>query len=88
MACGRPLFPGSTVDEELRLIFRALGSPPEDAWGGLAAPYCFPRMSPAEPLLARAPRLDADAIELLQKFLCVSIILNLSMILLYTSQLP
>ncbi|XP_069693438.1 cyclin-dependent kinase 17-like isoform X1 [Periplaneta americana] len=69
MACGRPLFPGSTVEEELRLIFRALGSPPEDAWGGLAAPYSSPRCSP-EPLLARAPRLDAEAIELLSKFLC------------------
>ncbi|KAJ9584821.1 hypothetical protein L9F63_020842, partial [Diploptera punctata] len=69
MACGRPLFPGSTVEEELRLIFRALGSPPEDAWGGLAAPYATPTTSP-EPLLARAPRLDSDAIELLQKFLC------------------
>lgn len=71
MACGRPLFPGSTVEEELRMIFRALGSPPEDAWDGLAAVYASQKCSP-EPLLARAPRLDADAIELLSKFLCVS----------------
>jgi len=71
MACGRPLFPGSTVEDELRLIFRALGSPPADAWGGLAAPYASPQCSP-DPLLTRAPRLDADALELLSKFLCVS----------------
>jgi serine/threonine protein kinase len=71
MACGRPLFPGSTVEDELRLIFRALGSPPADAWGGLAAPYASPQCSP-DPLLIRAPRLDADALELLSKFLCVS----------------
>jgi cyclin-dependent kinase 17 len=69
MACGRPLFPGSTVEDELRLIFRALGSPPADAWGGLAAPYASPQCSP-DPLLIRAPRLDADALELLSKFLC------------------
>lgn len=69
MACGRPLFPGSTVEEELRLIFRALGSPPADAWGGLAVAYSSPRCSP-ESLVARAPRLDTDAIELLSKFLC------------------
>jgi len=69
MACGRPLFPGSTVEDELRLIFRALGSPPADAWGGLAAPYASPQCSP-DPLLTRAPRLDADALELLSKFLC------------------
>lgn len=71
MACGRPLFPGSTVEEELRLIFRVLGSPPADAWGGLAAAYSSPRCSP-ESLVTRAPRLDTDAIELLSKFLCVS----------------
>ncbi|GLH10935.1 Casein kinase I isoform alpha [Gryllus bimaculatus] len=62
MACGRPLFPGSTVEEELRLIFRALGSPPADAWGGMAASYDIPHYQPA-PLLSWAPRLDADAYE-------------------------
>lgn len=71
MACGRPLFPGSTVEEELRLIFRVLGSPPEDAWGGAAAPYAVPH-SPA-PLISWAPRLDCDAFDLLTKFLCVSV---------------
>lgn len=72
MACGRPLFPGSTVEEELRLIFMGLGSPPADAWPDLPLPYTFPHYHP-EPLLARAPRLDSDAIDLLNKFLCVSL---------------
>lgn len=72
MACGRPLFPGSTVEEELRLIFKGLGSPPPDAWPDLPIPYTFPRYRP-EPLMSRAPRLDTDAIDLLLKFLCVSI---------------
>ncbi|XP_066996526.1 cyclin-dependent kinase 17 isoform X3 [Anabrus simplex] len=69
MACGRPLFPGSTVEEELRLIFRALGSPPPDAWGGMAASYDIPQYPPAS-LVSWAPRLDADAVDLLTKFLC------------------
>uniref|UniRef100_A0A671UEL1 Cyclin dependent kinase 17 n=1 Tax=Sparus aurata TaxID=8175 RepID=A0A671UEL1_SPAAU len=30
MAAGRPLFPGSTVEDELHLIFRLLGTPTED----------------------------------------------------------
>ncbi|XP_049845043.1 cyclin-dependent kinase 17-like isoform X1 [Schistocerca gregaria] len=68
MASGRPLFPGSTVDEELRLIFRVLGSPPEDAWGGAAASYAHPYNAPT-PLNSWAPRLDADATDLLTKFL-------------------
>lgn len=71
MACGRPLFPGSTVEEELRLIFKGLGTPPSDAWPDLPVPYTFPHYNP-EPLLSRAPRLDSDAIDLLNKFLCVS----------------
>uniref|UniRef100_A0AAQ6A7X3 Protein kinase domain-containing protein n=1 Tax=Amphiprion ocellaris TaxID=80972 RepID=A0AAQ6A7X3_AMPOC len=31
MAAGRPLFPGSTVEDELHLIFRLLGTPTEDS---------------------------------------------------------
>ena len=29
---GRPLFPGSTVDDQLRRIFKVLGTPTEDIW--------------------------------------------------------
>lgn len=32
MASGRPLFPGSTVDDQLRLIFILLGTPTETTW--------------------------------------------------------
>lgn len=73
MACGKPLFAGSTVREELQLIFKGLGSPPPDCWPDLTIPYTFPHYT-AEPLVSRAPRLDADAIDLLGKFLCVSIV--------------
>ncbi|KAL1129882.1 hypothetical protein AAG570_012826 [Ranatra chinensis] len=59
MACGRPLFPGSTVDEELCLIFRVLGCPETP----------LPVASVSDTLLSRAPRLHQDAISLLTCFL-------------------
>lgn len=73
MATGRPLFPGSTVKEELHLIFRLLGTPTEDTWPGvLALPefraYNFPRYLP-QPLISHAPRLDTDGISLLTSLL-------------------
>uniref|UniRef100_A0A3Q3JFH7 Protein kinase domain-containing protein n=1 Tax=Monopterus albus TaxID=43700 RepID=A0A3Q3JFH7_MONAL len=37
MAAGRPLFPGSTVEDELHLIFRLLGTPTEDSWPGISS---------------------------------------------------
>ncbi|XP_029085544.1 cyclin-dependent kinase 18 isoform X1 [Monodon monoceros] len=69
MATGRPLFPGSTVKEELHLIFRLLGTPTEETWPGVMAlsefrAYNFPRYLP-QPLISHAPRLDTDGINLL-----------------------
>uniref|UniRef100_A0A8C8Z3H8 cyclin-dependent kinase n=1 Tax=Prolemur simus TaxID=1328070 RepID=A0A8C8Z3H8_PROSS len=60
MATGRPLFPGSTVKEELHLIFRLLGTPTEEMWPGVTAlsefrAYNFPRYLP-QPLISHAPR--------------------------------
>uniref|UniRef100_A0AAX7UEI1 Protein kinase domain-containing protein n=1 Tax=Astatotilapia calliptera TaxID=8154 RepID=A0AAX7UEI1_ASTCA len=37
MAAGRPLFPGSTVEDELHLIFRLLGTPTEENWPGISS---------------------------------------------------
>jgi len=73
MASGRPLFPGSTVEDELHLIFKVLGTPNEDNWPGIGRTeelqsYKFPHYT-AEPLVARAPRLDPDGISLLNSFL-------------------
>jgi len=73
MASGRPLFPGSTVEDELHLIFKVLGTPTPDNWPGICSSdellnYKFPHYS-AEPLVARAPRLDPDGISLLNSFL-------------------
>lgn len=36
MAYGKALFPGSTVFEELALIFRTLGFPTETSWPGIS----------------------------------------------------
>ena len=33
---GRPLFPGSDVDDQLKRIFKLLGTPGEDVWPGMS----------------------------------------------------
>uniref|UniRef100_A0A8D3C8M5 cyclin-dependent kinase n=1 Tax=Scophthalmus maximus TaxID=52904 RepID=A0A8D3C8M5_SCOMX len=60
MITGRPLFPGSTVEDELHLIFRILGTPTEETWQGITTSeefktYNFPQYN-AEPLVNHAPR--------------------------------
>ncbi|KAK3605818.1 hypothetical protein CHS0354_002436 [Potamilus streckersoni] len=73
MACGRPLFPGSTVEDELHLIFKTLGTPTEENSPGISQNeeflnYTFPFYEP-EPLINIAPRLDGDGTDLLSMFL-------------------
>ncbi|XP_048404177.1 cyclin-dependent kinase 17-like isoform X2 [Stegostoma tigrinum] len=73
MGTGRPCFSGSTVEDQLHLIFRTLGTPTEETWSGISthsqfSAYHFPRYK-AEPLINHAPRLDADGIDLLTKLL-------------------
>uniref|UniRef100_A0A803Y5N8 Cyclin dependent kinase 17 n=1 Tax=Meleagris gallopavo TaxID=9103 RepID=A0A803Y5N8_MELGA len=60
MASGRPLFPGSTVEDELHLIFRLLGTPCQETWPGISSSdefrnYNFPKYKP-QPLINHAPR--------------------------------
>jgi len=73
MSSGRPLFPGATVEDELHLIFKVLGTPSEADWPGIStsevlASHRFPEYQP-ENLVARAPRLDTEGISLLTGFL-------------------
>ncbi|KAF4070714.1 hypothetical protein AMELA_G00288560 [Ameiurus melas] len=73
MITGRPLFPGSTVEDELHLIFRILGTPTEDSWPEVSTSeefrnYNFPRYRP-EPLVNHAPRIDSDGNDLIMQFL-------------------
>ncbi|XP_034447790.1 cyclin-dependent kinase 17-like isoform X1 [Hippoglossus hippoglossus] len=73
MITGRPLFPGSTVEDELHLIFRILGTPTEETWPGITTSeefktYKFPQYRP-EPLVNHAPRIDNDGHDLLSMLL-------------------
>jgi len=75
MVSGRPLFPGSTVEDELHLIFKVLGTPTEENWPGISgsmseelASHNFPPYSP-EPLEKRVPRLGPTGVDLVEKFL-------------------
>ncbi|XP_013929836.1 PREDICTED: cyclin-dependent kinase 18-like [Thamnophis sirtalis] len=73
MVTGRPMFPGSTVKEELNLIFRMLGTPTEESWPGITSneefkAYQFTQYR-AQPLINHAPRLDTEGIDLLTNFL-------------------
>ncbi|XP_062283473.1 cyclin-dependent kinase 16 isoform X1 [Scomber scombrus] len=73
MATGRPLFPGSTVEEELHFIFKLLGTPTEQSWPGINCneefvTYNYPQYR-AERLSNHTPRLSSEGVELLSKFL-------------------
>ncbi|XP_034027704.1 cyclin-dependent kinase 16 isoform X3 [Thalassophryne amazonica] len=75
MSTGRPLFPGSTVEEELHFIFKLLGTPTEKSWPGISSnkefvTYNYPQYR-AERLSHHTPRsvLNSDGVELLSKFL-------------------
>ncbi|XP_071815592.1 cyclin-dependent kinase 17-like isoform X2 [Apostichopus japonicus] len=73
MVGGRPLFPGSTVEDELHLIFKILGTPTEKTWPGIFTnkdfgSYKFPPYPP-ESFISLAPRMDSDCVKLLAKLL-------------------
>ncbi|XP_033825247.1 cyclin-dependent kinase 16-like [Periophthalmus magnuspinnatus] len=73
MATGRPLFPGSTVEEELHFIFKLLGTPTEQSWPGISAneefvAYNYPQYR-GERLSNHTPRLSSEGVDLLSKFL-------------------
>ncbi|XP_054835946.1 cyclin-dependent kinase 18 isoform X1 [Eublepharis macularius] len=73
MVTGRPMFPGSTVKEELHLIFRLLGTPTEESWPGITSneefkAYNFTQYR-IQPLINHAPRLDTEGIDLLTNLL-------------------
>ncbi|TTB41859.1 Cyclin-dependent kinase 18 [Bagarius yarrelli] len=73
LATGRPMFPGSTVKEELHLVFRLMGTPSEETWPGITAneefkSYLFPQYK-AQALINHVPRLDTEGIDLLSALL-------------------
>lgn len=71
MVNGRPLFPGSSVDDQLRLIFKVLGTPPKDCWPHLEIQMTYPEYR-KKSLCSMSSRFDQTAIDLLERFLLVS----------------
>ncbi|KAG9062872.1 cyclin-dependent serine/threonine protein kinase [Linnemannia hyalina] len=72
MASGRPLFPGSSVKDQLLKIFKILGTPTEETWPGLSKlpEYRpdFPMYKPV-PLVNLVPKLDGPGVDLLSRLI-------------------
>ncbi|KAH0813206.1 hypothetical protein GEV33_009584 [Tenebrio molitor] len=69
---GRPLFPGSDVDDQLRRIFKLLGTPTEETWSGMSQlpDYKpFPLYQPNMSLSQVVPKLGNRGRDLLQRLL-------------------
>jgi len=69
----KPLFPGSSEQDELKKIFKVMGTPDPAKWPGLAElpewkPENFEKY-PGESLSKICPKMDADALDLLDKML-------------------
>ncbi|XP_055349469.1 cyclin-dependent kinase 5-like [Paramacrobiotus metropolitanus] len=68
---GRPLFPGSDVDDELKRVFKLLGTPTEATWPGMLQLPDYkplPEFPPGDFSVA-VPTLSESGLELLQRFL-------------------
>ncbi|KLJ05464.1 negative regulator-the PHO system protein [Blastomyces silverae] len=72
MYMGRPLFPGSTNEDQLQKIFRLMGTPSERSWPGISQ---FPEYKPNFPVYATQdlslilPRIDPLGLDLLNRML-------------------
>ncbi|KAK3934824.1 kinase-like domain-containing protein [Diplogelasinospora grovesii] len=72
MFTGRPLFPGTTNEDELKRIFRLLGTPSERTWPGIShLPEYKPQTTvyPAQDLAQVLPQIDPLGIDLLKGML-------------------
>lgn len=80
MATGLPMFPGSSTENQLQTIWEILGTPTEEEWPGLARNLKVNSLSfhkcKGEPLRNRAPRLEAEGLDLLAKFLQVYLLID------------
>lgn len=72
MYTGRPLFPGTTNEDQLIRIFRIMGTPTERTWPGLTQYTEYKpnwQMYATQPLTNILPQIDPAGIELLQHML-------------------
>ncbi|XP_077978114.1 cyclin-dependent kinase 5 [Glandiceps talaboti] len=78
---GRPLFPGNDVDDQIKRIFKLLGTPTEETWLGITKlpdyrPY--PIYQVTTPLVSVVPKLSAKGRDLLQRLLVCNPSLRMS----------
>jgi negative regulator of PHO system len=72
MYTGRPLFPGTTNEDQLQKIFRLMGTPSENSWPGISQ---FPEYKPnfhiyaTQDLRMILPSIDPVGLDLLRKML-------------------
>ena len=69
---GRPLFPGSSNQDQLLKIFQTLGTPDENVWPGLKDMPDYTANYPIYPrqdLLQIIPKIERQGIDLLEKML-------------------
>eukprot|EP00112_Aurelia_sp_Birch-Aquarium-sp1_P007185 Seg1783.4 transcript_id=Seg1783.4/GoldUCD/mRNA.D3Y31 product="Cyclin-dependent-like kinase 5" protein_id=Seg1783.4/GoldUCD/D3Y31 len=71
---GRPIFPGSDVDDQLKRIFRLRGSPTEDTWPGVSKLPDYKEYSIVQSIALQSvvPTLSAAGRDLLQKHLVLN----------------
>lgn len=74
---GRPLFPGSDVDDQLKRIFKLLGTPNEENWPGMSQlPEFkpFPMYQPSMSFAQVVPKLSNRGRHLLQVILTLLVL--------------
>lgn len=74
---GRPLFPGSDVDDQLRRIFKVLGPPNEDSWPNASKlpeykDFSYLQSNGTVSLAVVVPKLSTGGRDLLQKLLVLN----------------
>ncbi|XP_068670121.1 cyclin-dependent kinase 5-like [Montipora capricornis] len=74
---GRPLFPGSDVDDQLRRIFKVLGPPNEDSWPNASKlpeykDFSYLQSNGTVSLAVVVPKLSTAGRDLLQKLLVLN----------------
>jgi serine/threonine protein kinase len=72
MYTGRPLFPGTTNEDQLVRIFRIMGTPSERAWPGISQYSEYKQnfqMFATQDLRSILPQIDPSGIDLLQRML-------------------
>ncbi|CAG8443662.1 11249_t:CDS:2 [Ambispora leptoticha] len=70
MYTGRPLFPGTTNDDQLIKIFRIMGTPNESTWPGVTQYQDFHKPYPAytpQDMATHLPMIDPSGMDLLSK---------------------